>query len=222
MEELRIIKEDTLKNKKLSKATLEIGKLLDEFRKNSFKIAKIIANVDEEKLYLEDGFKSVHEWTKEYFGIKKSMSYSLLKIGQTDTIEILDDKGRVIDYMSLTVDRDGLGFSVSQLIRMSSMDKAMRDALIAAGIITSYMSCKEIDNVIKLAKKEHDNIKIEDAENVDENENNDQESNDQESHEQEESNDKKYLLQVFDDKGEKVVELKINDKLLDEIIYYHY
>lgn len=133
-----------MKSAKLRKATENINKIGAEFRKNYFKVASIIARVEADRAYEEDGFKTVHEWTETCFGIKRSVSYSLLRIGKEDTLEVLDDKGRVVDYTSKLHDVNGDGFSVTQLERMASLEDEVKKGLINDGVITADMTCKEI------------------------------------------------------------------------------
>lgn len=141
-----------MKSAKLRKATENINKIGMEFRKNYFKVASIIARVDTDKAYEDDGFKSVHEWTEKCFGIRRSVSYSLLRIGKEETLEVFDDKGRVIDYTSRLCDVNGNGFSVTQLERIFSLDDDVKSGFIKDGVITADMTCKEIMDVVKKYK----------------------------------------------------------------------
>lgn len=143
-----------IKNARLRKATENINKIGTELRKNYFKVAAIIARVEADKAFEEDGFRSVHEWTEKCFGIKRSVSYSLLRIGKEETMEVLDDRGRVIDYTSKTHDNDGNGFTVTQLERMASLDAEVKEELISNGSISADMTCREIMDVVKANKKD--------------------------------------------------------------------
>lgn len=143
-----------IKNARLRKATENINKIGTELRKNYFKVAAIIARVESDKAFEEDGFRSVHEWTETCFGIKRSVSYSLLRIGKEETMEVLDERGRVIDYTSKTHDKDGNGFTVTQLERMASLDAEVKEGLIADGSISADMTCREIMDVVKANKKD--------------------------------------------------------------------
>lgn len=143
-----------IKNARLRKATENINKIGTELRKNYFKVAAIIARVESDKAFEEDGFRSVHEWTETCFGIKRSVSYSLLRIGKEETMEVLDERGRVIDYTSKTHDKDGNGFTVTQLERMASLDAEVKEELISNGSISADMTCREIMDVVKANKKD--------------------------------------------------------------------
>lgn len=138
-----------LKNSQLRKATENINKIGNSVRQNYFKVASIIARVEAYKSYEDDGFKSVHEWTAQCFGFKKSTSYSLLRIGKYDTQEVLDEKGRVVDYISARTDIHDNSFGITQLERMSSLDEGEKERLIADGCITADMSCKDIADTVK-------------------------------------------------------------------------
>lgn len=141
-----------IKDARLRKATENINKIGTELRKNYFKVASIIARVEADRAYEEDGFKTVHEWTETCFGIKRSVSYSLLRIGKEETLEVLDDKGRVVDYTSKLHDINGDGFSVTQLERMGSLEDEVKKGLINDGVITADMTCKEIMDITKQYK----------------------------------------------------------------------
>lgn len=154
-----------LTNKKLINATITVNRLTNNIRENSFRIAKTIATVSENKLYEADGYKTVHEWTQEQFGYKKSLSYSLLRIGTEETMEILDEKGRAIDYVSRLHDINGDHFSVTQLERMSSLKKEDREELVNNGTITADMSCSAI---LKTAKSFRENYVTADSEGYEE------------------------------------------------------
>lgn len=141
-----------MKSAKLRRATENINKIGTEMRKNCFKVASIIARVEADKAYEEDGFGTVHEWTETCFGIKRSVSYSLLRIGKEETLEVLDDRGRVVDYISKLHDVNGDGFTVTQLERMASLDDEVKKGLINDGVITADMTCKEIMDTAKQYK----------------------------------------------------------------------
>lgn len=157
-----------LKNSKLRKATENINKIGNSMRQNYFKVASIIARVYDDKAYEDDGFKSVHEWTAQCFGFKKSTSYSLLRIGKYDTREVLDEKGRVVDYISARTDIHDNSFSVTQLERMASLDEGDKRRLINDGYITANMSCKDIAEAVKVFKTQNsdqsENGRADDAE----------------------------------------------------------
>lgn len=153
MEYLETIKEEkNFKNRTLKKASEMIYKIAEQNRKNSFLVAKIIAEVDEKGAYKDDGFKTVHEWTAECFGIKKSVSYSMLKIGREKTLEVLDETGNVTDYVSSYQDKNGNTFSITQMERMSSLSEDEAEQLLTNGDITADMTCSDIMRTVKMVR----------------------------------------------------------------------
>lgn len=91
-------------SKELNTATNQIYMLGDAIKSNMYRIAWIIAQVDANQAYTADNFKNVHEWTSQAFGFKKSLSYTLLKVGREYTREVISRKGKVTGYCSNLVD----------------------------------------------------------------------------------------------------------------------
>ena len=144
MNELLTIKTDftpSFKNFELNIATDEIIGLATGIRTNFYGIAKVISRIENEKLYAEDGFKNVIEYSEKTFGFKKTMSYSLLKIGT----EYIND-----ELESILPHDEGNDFSVTQIEKLLPLkDKEKAIELINDGKISPTMSCKEIENVVK-------------------------------------------------------------------------
>ena len=137
-------------NKNLQNATMKIVRLTDNARNALYQIAFIIAGVAQTECYKDDGFNTVHEWTTQVLGYKKSMSYDLLKIGQQYTREILNDKGRVTGYECNLLPEDSAdNFSTTQVIRMLPAERELVCELVEDKIITPAMTSKEIAKVIK-------------------------------------------------------------------------
>lgn len=157
MEYLNTITEQrTLSDKNLQKATEKILKLGKEIRRCSFEVAHIIARVEELESYKADGFKTVHDWTKECLGINKTASYSMLRIGKEYTAPVLDGRQRVIGYECNLSETEI--YSVSQVEKMLPLDKSLLDECLEQGVINSSMSCKEIEQVVRNVKKEREAI----------------------------------------------------------------
>ena len=133
----------------LEKATLKIWKLSDDMNSNAFGIAYHIADVNATGAFSED-FKTVHDWTAAVFGIKKSMSYNMLTIGNGFVQEI-KQKGKPARYYSIffnpeTMDVD---FTISQVIAMIPYCKTESDIetvkeLIERGEIFPEMTVKQL------------------------------------------------------------------------------
>lgn len=149
----------TFTNKKLQNATMQIMQIAGKIRNNWFEVGAIIATVDEQELYKDDGFNNVHEWTARAFNIKKSMSYDLLKIGKEYTREILSEKGRTLGYeCNLEVPDSSENFALTQVIRMLPAGHDKAQELVTAKVITPDMTSTAIGKVIKglTAKDEPD------------------------------------------------------------------
>lgn len=140
----------SFQNKKLQNATMQIMQIAGKIRNNWFEVGAIIAMVDAQELYKDDGFNNVHEWTTRAFNIKKTMSYDLLKIGKEYTREILSDKGRTIGYeCNLIVPDSSENFALTQVIRMLPAGHEKAQELVDAKLITPDMSSTAISKVIK-------------------------------------------------------------------------
>ena len=140
----------SFQNKKLQNATMQIMQIAGKIRNNWFEVGAIIAMVDEQELYKDDGFNNVHEWTTRAFNIKKTMSYDLLKIGKEYTREILSDKGRTIGYeCNLIVPDSSENFALTQVIRMLPAGHEKAQELVNAKLITPDMTSTAIGKVIK-------------------------------------------------------------------------
>ena len=140
----------SFQNKKLQNATMQIMQIAGKIRNNWFEVGAIIAMVDEQELYKDDGFNNVHEWTTRAFNIKKTMSYDLLKIGKEYTREILSEKGRTIGYeCNLIVPDSSENFALTQVIRMLPAGHEKAQELVNAKLITPDMTSTAIGKVIK-------------------------------------------------------------------------
>lgn len=139
----------TYMNKDLVKATKKVNKLGSSIQRNLFEVAAIVAEVDRTQCYEEDGFKNVHEWTAQAFGIKKTASYSLLKIGK-DYVEILlNEKGTAIAYGSNLYHATEKDFSMSQVEALLPAGKDLAEDLAATEKVTPEMTVREIKKVVK-------------------------------------------------------------------------
>lgn len=150
----------TFQNAKLDRATKTIYKLSDGIKKNMFAVAAIIASVDAEKSYEQDGFANVHEWVTKTFGFKKSNSYELLKIGKEYTRAILNEAGTVKSYQSNLVELNAANdFTTSQVQAVLPLGHDKAAELVNAGEITPEMSVRDIKKVVKENKEEKENSK---------------------------------------------------------------
>ena len=157
MAEIEIIKAEPVKfqNQNLTTATVAVKTIINSVYTNFFQIAHIIASVAETKCYKDDGFKTVHEWTESAFGFRKTMSYSLLKIGKSYTREY--DENGTVKYGSTLSDENEHDYTVSQIEKLlPAKDEGIKD-LTSTGIVTPDMTAKEIEKAVKeYLKKDED------------------------------------------------------------------
>ena len=139
----------TYENKALQKATDKIRKLEAGVQANLYETAAIIAFVDGAKLYTDDGFKNVHEWTKQSFNIEKSTSYSMLKIGREYTRVLTDEKGKIKGYRSNVTEDGETDFSVTQIVKMLPVSRETLPEAIEAENITPTDTVREVEAKIK-------------------------------------------------------------------------
>lgn len=132
-------------NKELQKATSEIAKISTTIRNNLSKIAVVLAKVDEAKLYEIDGFKSAQDYAIKVFGFKKSMAYTLVRVGK----EYVKPNGE-----TLLPHEQGKDFSVSQVEKLLPVGKDEAIRLVNEKIVTPDMTCKQIENAVKGEKPE--------------------------------------------------------------------
>lgn len=143
--------ENAYANKELNKATAKIRNRCEKIRANMFEVARIVAEVEETGVFKDD-FKNVHQWTKEAFGFQKTVSYNLLRIGKEYVREVLDEKGRVVDYMSNLLPEESVSdFNFSQVSRMLPAGHDMAQELVESSMIRVDMPSTEITRVIKEA-----------------------------------------------------------------------
>lgn len=156
MAELRIYTKSNMDftNKKLASATKKVLDLADKAEKAIYAIAEIIAEVSKTQCYKDDGFATVHEWTEAAFGLKKTQSYDLLRIGETWISQLVDENGKKIGTISRlkTPDND-TDYTVSQLIQLQSIGLDTAVQLANDGIINPTMSCRELKSIAKKVKE---------------------------------------------------------------------
>lgn len=137
------------KNKKLQNATMQIFRIGDNIRQKWFEVGAIIALVDAEECYKEDGFESVHEWVQQAFKLKKSRSYDLLKIGREYTRAVLSASGKVVGYeCNLLPESTKDNFNSTQVTRMLPLGHEIATQFVEDGKITPSMTATAIKKVV--------------------------------------------------------------------------
>lgn len=146
----------TFANKLLQRATDDIFKVADTMRKCALRTAAIMATVEASECYKEDGFDSVHQWSQETFGFKKSASYTLLRIGKEYIREVKNpETGKIKGYTTNLLPEDSeIDFSVTQIEKMLPLGHSGALELVEAGEIKPTMTCREIGDVVKEYLKE--------------------------------------------------------------------
>ena len=152
-------------DRNLQDVTNKVYAIGDNIKNEVYKIAWLIAMVDARGMYANDGFETVHEWTAQAFGFKKTLSYNLLKIGNEYTREVISRKSKVTGYCSnlllVPVELDENGnplpsepapikdFSVSQLSAMLPVGHREAEDLVREQVITPDMTVKQIKDIVK-------------------------------------------------------------------------
>lgn len=139
----------TYTNKNLCKATAKINKLGTQIQRNMFEVAAIVARVNYTRDYEEDGFKNVHEWTAQAFGIKKTVSYNLVRIGSEYVEAITNENGKVLSYGSNLYHAGEDDFSIAQVQVMLPAGRAAVAQLAEEEKLTPEMTVKQIKAVVK-------------------------------------------------------------------------
>lgn len=136
----------TINDPKLKEVTTAIRKAGANVIGNTFKIAALIAKVDNDELYAADGFNDVFDYVKQCFGLEKASAYNLLKVGNGFIAEV--EKGKTKTYETLLThgERD---FSISQVVKMLPLGLEKAQELTADGVIDVDMSCRAIEKIVK-------------------------------------------------------------------------
>ena len=143
-------------NKKLTTVTKKIYELNGKIKKNIFLIALQLAKVEEEKLYENDGFKSTVDFAEQVFGYKRSAVFDMLKVGN----EYLLTNGET------NLPHGENDFTMGQVKKMLPLGHETAVELVENEKITSNMSCREIEQIVK----NHNNKDVEETEKIEETE----------------------------------------------------
>ena len=147
-------------NSQLEKVTQTILKTGASIQSGRYAISALLAKVEAEKLYADDGFKNAIEYANATFGIEKSLAYNLVKMGANFTRPILNDKGRITGYCSNLLppanpdkqDAPLVDFTPTQITRFMTLGRDKVIQLIDEGSLTPRMTVKEILEVVKANK----------------------------------------------------------------------
>lgn len=145
-------------NAKLNQATKKVFTIGSRIEKNYFELASIMADVEESKCYESDGFSSASDWAMQTFGFKKSLSYSLLRIGS----EYVDRANKCSNLPHRTVS----DYSVSQLTALIPIGHEMASELSESGEISPDMTVRELKAFVKSARKSNNEKVVSEIEDV--------------------------------------------------------
>lgn len=148
MDNMLTMKEVHYTNKALEKATARIQKLGMSIRTNLYEVAAIIANVADTEAFKDDGFENVHEWTNSAFGIQKTTSYNMLKIGREYVTEVITD-GKKGGFRSNLLPLSVEDFTTSQVERMLPLGHERAFEAVKNERITPDMSLAEVRKAVK-------------------------------------------------------------------------
>ena len=110
----------------------------------AYEIAVLITKVENDDLYASDGFDDICDYAKRCFGFEKTTTYNLLQIGRFFIEET--ENGDVKTVLTHIEDKD---FTVSQVVKMLPLGIDRAKELTNDGVITSDMSCRQIEKVVK-------------------------------------------------------------------------
>lgn len=137
------------KNPKLTAATKKLTAIYNDATKyaeaKNREIARILGDVSEGKLYVDDGFKSVADYAHDVFGIAKQNAYALATAGK-----VYNDPQANPELKAMTP---------SKIAEISKLDNAVITKAIEAGRINANSTQKELrefasEEVAKNAKPE--------------------------------------------------------------------
>ena len=136
----------SITNPELKKVTGEIRKASANVIGNTFKISALIARVDSEELFIEDGFADVFDYAKQCFGLEKASVYNLIRVGNDFISEV--KKGNITSFQTLLTHGDK-DYSISQVFKMLPLGIEKAKELTSDGVIDENMSCRQIERIVK-------------------------------------------------------------------------
>lgn len=122
------------KDTRLAEATRKIANIYSDAAKyadtKNREVAKILATIADQKLYVQDGFKSVAEYAADTFGIQKANAYALASAGKV--------------YNDPKAPKALKEFTPSKLSEVAKVDHKKLEAAIADGTISKDTTQKDL------------------------------------------------------------------------------
>ena len=131
MESIAIINKQTFKNKELNKATGELYKAFQNIEKSNNEACKILARVEKEKLYKDDGFKSLAEYA-EQIGLEKSTAHKMENAGRL----MISENEKVREFAAKA--------DYSKLAMLASEDEKAVEKAIEDGVINEKTTQRDV------------------------------------------------------------------------------
>ena len=136
----------TINDPELKAVTNEIRKAGANVIGNTFKIAVLVAKVEDNEMYLADGFIDVFDYVKQCFGLEKTSAYNLIKAGREFIIEI--ESGKITKFETIFT-HGAKDYSISQVFKMLPLGIEKAKELTKDGVIDETMSCRQIEKIVK-------------------------------------------------------------------------
>lgn len=136
----------TINDPDLKAVTNEIRKAGANVIGNTFKIAALVAKVEENEMYLADGFNDVFDYVKQCFGLEKTSAYNLIKVGREFITEV--ESGKTTKFETLLTHKVK-DYSISQVFKMLPLGIEKAKELTEDGVIDETMSCRQIEKIVK-------------------------------------------------------------------------
>ena len=136
----------TINDPELKAVTNEIRKAGANVIGNTFKIAVLVAKVEDNEMYLADGFIDVFDYVKQCFGLEKTSAYNLIKAGREFITEI--ESGKTTKFETILT-HGAKDYSISQVFKMLPLGIEKAKELTKDGVIDETMSCRQIEKIVK-------------------------------------------------------------------------
>lgn len=133
---------DALKNPELKTAAKQIVKLEKTRDRAAYAIAQVLKTVDDKRMFVEDGYKSIEQFANAMFGYKKVTVSNMLRIAKTYMLPNGD-----------TILKKGENdFTYTKLSELLSLGPDTLKKAVQNGDITPDMTQKELRNYVKKQK----------------------------------------------------------------------
>lgn len=141
--EIIMSKKREFKNKALKASTARIRKAGDSVRVNVYRIARELAKIHNEKLWIDDGYEDVADYANKVLHIKKTTCYDLIKIGNT----FVADSGTKSNLARPDGCKNDYGFGQLRVLLPIGYEKA--EELAGDGVISPDMSVRQIKRIAR-------------------------------------------------------------------------